>query len=547
MVSVPTVLRVGEWTVDPATNELRRKDQATRIEPKSMQVLRVLAERAGSVVTREELFQAAWPGMVVGDEALSQTITKLRRALGDDPRSPRYIETISKRGYRLTATVGPSAPAVQPAPGRGMPRWLAVAAVVLPLLLAAAWLLDPAPPPTAEPAADREESWTTVTVMPFEWIGGDQGQAWFARGISESLATDLGRLASLRLIGSAGATPAEAARRARYVVSGSVQRDAARLRVNVRLVDTRTGEQLWSERFERPVAGLFAIQDEIVGRLAQSLPAKVDESRRKQLAARYTPSIEAYDHFLRAQALFLARSPKENLEARELYRKAIEIDPRFARAYAGLSMTHAIENRLDGNPAHAAGLERALALAETARQIDPAIAEVQWALGFVHTQARRYPQALEALQRAIDLNPSFADAHALMGGIHTYLGEPAKSIPLLRTAMRLEPGAGYLYFLILGRAYFFEGDMEQALINLRAALARNAADLETRVYLAAALAASGNRAAAEWEAEEIRALSRDFSPARWLETYPLVSAPHRERLRALLDPLYPAQPAAIAR
>src|SRR5688572_4711076 len=547
MVSVPAHLKVGDWTVDPATNELRRGGESTRIEPKAMDVLRVLAERAGSVVTRDELFQAAWPGMVVGDEALSQTITKLRRALGDDPRSPRYIETISKRGYRLTAPVMSPTPPAAPASRRGMPSWLAAGAVVLPLLLAAAWLLDTSRAPPPGPRAEREEPWTTVTVLPFEWIGGDPAQAWFARGISETLATDLGRLASLRLIGSANATAEEAARRARYVVSGSVQRDAARLRVNVRLADTRTGEQLWSERFERPVAELFAIQDELVARLAQSLPAKLDESRRRQVAAGHTQSIEAYDHFLRAQALFLARSPGQNLEARELYRRAIEIDPRFARAYAGLSMTHAIESRLEGGSLHSAGLARALALAESAREIDPAIAEVHWALGFVHTQARRYPQALEALQRAIELNPSFADAYALMGGIHTYLGEPAKSIPLLRTAMRLEPGAGYLYFLLLGRAYFFEGDIEQALINLRAALERNAADLETRIYLAAALAASGNRAAAEWEAEEIRALARDFSPARWLATYPLASAPHREKLRGLLEPLYTVPPATLAR
>lgn len=547
MVSVPASdepargpIQVGEWTVDPATNELRRGDEATRIEPKSMDVLRVLAERAGRVVTREELLGAAWPGTVVGDEALSQAITKLRRALGDDPRSPRYIETISKRGYRLTASVVRNAPAGPRAARASVAMWLGATAIVLLLLGAAGWfLLAPPPAPTGGgETADREEAWTTVSVTPFEWIGGDASQAYLARGIGEALATDLGRLGELRLIGAGGATPADAAWRARYVVSGSVQRDADILRVNVRLADTRTGEQLWSERFERPVHELFAIQDDIIGRVAASLPAKVSESRKKRLAARHTQSIEAYDHFLRAQALFLARGPKENLEARELYRRAIEIDPRFARAYAGLSMTHAIENRLDGTPSSAAALDRALALAEGAREIDPAIAEVQWALGFVHTQARRYPQALDALGRAIELNPSFADAHALMGGIHTYLGEPAKSIPLLRTAMRLEPGAGYLYFLLLGRAYFFEGDIEQALINLRAALERNAADLETRIFLAAALAASGNRAAAEWEAEEIRALARDFSPARWLATYPLASAPHREKLRAPLDPLF---------
>ena len=116
----------------------------------------------------------------------------------------------------------------------------------------------------------------------------------------------------------------------------------------------------------------------------------------------------------------------------------------------------------------------------------------------------------------------------------TYTGEPARSIPLLRTAMRLEPAGGYLYFLLLGRAYFFENDFDQALINLRAALARNPADVETRVYLAAALAASGDRSSAEWEAQEIRSLEKGFSASQWLASYPLTSAPHRERLHGLL-------------
>jgi tetratricopeptide (TPR) repeat protein len=253
-------------------------------------------------------------------------------------------------------------------------------------------------------------------------------------------------------------------------------------------------------------------------------------------ARRHTTSLEAYDHFLRAQALFLARGARENVEARELYRRAVEVDPRFARAYAGLAMTYAMEGRLTGGAAGA--LDRALALAQTAREIDPDIAEVQWALGFVHTQARRYPQALESLQRTIDLNPSFADAHALMGGIHTYIGEPAKSIPLLRTAMRLQPEGGYLYFLLLGRAYFFEGDMEQALVNLRAAAVRNPADVESRLYIAAAFVESGNRQAAEWEAEEIRALERGFSPRKWLASYPLASEAHRARLRQALATLF---------
>jgi DNA-binding winged helix-turn-helix (wHTH) protein/TolB-like protein/cytochrome c-type biogenesis protein CcmH/NrfG len=539
-------IRVGAWIADPATNELHRGGESVRIEPKSMDVLMILAGRAGDVVSREELFAAVWPGTVVGDEALSQSITKLRRALGDDPRSPTYIETISKRGYRLTAPVGGDEPPPAPSAAQRRPRPYKLLLLGLALVAAVALLLhfsrDATPPAGADAANDRQAAWITVTVLPFESMGGNGAPDYFARGIGDALMTELGRLSGLRVISAAGIAPGQAAQRARYMVSGSVQREGGLLRINVRLTDARTNEQLWSERFERSATDLFAVQDEIIRKLAESLPAKVTASERQRLAKRNTRSLEAYDYFLRAQALFLARGARENRDAREFYRKAVEIDPQFSRAYAGLAMTYAMEPRLRRGTDAAPGLERALALAETARQIDPDIAEVRWALGFVYTQARRYPEAIESLQRATEINPSFADAYALLGGIHTYMGESAKSIPLLRTAMRLEPEGGSLYFLLLGRAYFFEGDFEQALINLRAALARNPADLEAHIYLAAALMASGNRSAAEWEAQEIRSLEPGFSLRRWLESYPLSSAPYRESLRRPLSEILPQAP-----
>ncbi|MGQ0547139.1 MAG: hypothetical protein ACT4P3_17705 [Betaproteobacteria bacterium] len=159
---------------------------------------------------------------------------------------------------------------------------------------------------------------------------------------------------------------------------------------------------------------------------------------------------------------------------------------------------------------------------------------MRWALGFVETQSRRHEQALKHLQNAIGLNPSYADAYAFMGGIHTYIGQPAKSIPLLRTAQRLNPDGGHLYFLLLGRAYLFENDVEQALFNLRQAHARNADNLETRLFLIAALAAKGERREAEWEAEQLRTLEPGFSARSWLDTYPLTSGRHQERLLELL-------------
>jgi DNA-binding winged helix-turn-helix (wHTH) protein/TolB-like protein/Tfp pilus assembly protein PilF len=556
-IAVQPRLQIGDWWVDPAANEVGRAGERVRIEPKAMQVLIALADGSGRVVSREDLLSTVWPDVVVGDEALTQTIIKLRKALGDNPRSPSYIETISKRGYRVIAPVRQgetAATAVRGAVEVAAPQqtrarshrrisWPGVIAGVLLASAVVAYFLQSVPQLTPDADAldfgdDRHPAPLTVTVVPFESLGADKEQAYLARGISNDLMTDLSRLPGLRLIRpSSGAPGNQSTRGARYLVLGSVQRESGTLRINIHLVDTGTNQQLWSERFERPFGDLVAVQDEIVRRLTELLPGKLTEAARERLAKRYTRSLEAYDYFLRAQALFLVRQAGVNEEARDLYRKALELDPKFARAYAGLAMTYAIDHRLRPPSDSSLALRRAFDLAETARLIDPDIPEVYWALGFVHVQSRRHEEAIQSLQRAIELNRSFADAYAFMGGIYTYLGQPTKSIPLLRTALRLNPDGGYLYFLLLGRAYLFESDIEQALINLREAAARNPLDLETRVYLAAALVAAGERFAAEWEAVEIRAIESDFSMRSWLQTYPLTNPQYRERLAGLLSQL----------
>jgi DNA-binding winged helix-turn-helix (wHTH) protein/TolB-like protein/Tfp pilus assembly protein PilF len=523
-------LNIGEWWVDRTTNELGRGGDTVHVEPKAMEVLMALAGRAGEVVSREALLEAVWPGVVVGDEALTQGIIKLRKALGDNPRAPSYIETISKRGYRLIAPVGKDGVAAAPAARRRL--WPAlVAGAALAALAAAGVLLYDSP---AEPVPEAFEAGgsapLTVMVLPFETLGAGVEQGYLARGIGADLMTDLSRLSGLRLIAASG----EPAKSARYLVTGSVQREAAALRINVRLVEARSGEQVWTQRFERPFGDLFAIQSEISRSLAEHLPGKISDAERRRLAKRYTASLEAYDHFLRAQALFLVRRPEDNQRARALFAKAIELDPKFARAYAGLAMTHAMDYRYQGSAESSAALERALQLAETAREIDADIPDVHWALAFVQTQRRRHGEALKSLQRSIELNRSYADAYGLMGGIYTYIGEPAKTIPLLRNALRLNPDGGYLYFLLLGRAYLFENDVEQALINLREAQARNPDDLETRIFLAAALVARGDLPAAEWEADQIRVRVEGFAMRAWLETYPMTSARQQARLSELV-------------
>jgi TolB-like protein/DNA-binding winged helix-turn-helix (wHTH) protein/Flp pilus assembly protein TadD len=545
-------LRIGAWLVDADANALERDGMTTRIEPKAMRVLRTLADRAGQVVSRDDLLSTVWAGTVVGDEALTQTIIKLRKALGDNPRSSAYIETIPKGGYRLVASVreeraadvqaGAAAPSASaghvPANPRAPPMRTMLAAMLVLVTLAgggAYWMhAQEVRTPDADALAESDAP-ITVTVLPFESLSRSVDQAYLAQGIGHDLMTDLSRLPGLRVISPpAGSPGAAASTRARYVVSGSIQRDASTLRVNIRLVDSDTGRQLWSDRMERRFDDLFAVQDEIVRRVVELLPGRLTEAAREQRARRYTRSLEAYDLFLRAQALFLVRRAGVNDEARALYRKALALDPKFARAYAGLAMAYAMEYRLQPWDDASAALRRAQELAESARLIDPDIPEVYWALAFVHVQSRRFEAAIESLDKAIALNPSYADAYAFKGGVHTYVGQSDRTIPLVRTALRFNPDGGYLYYMILGRAYLYSNDTDQAIINLREAALRNPDDLETRLHLAAALAASGNRRAAEWEAIEVRAMAPGFSTGDWLKTYPLSHGPYRERLAALL-------------
>ena len=307
------------------------------------------------------------------------------------------------------------------------------------------------------------------------------------------------------------------------------------MRLQVRLVDLDAGREIWSQRFEREVRDLFSVQDEMVRSILEQLPIKVSEAEMASLARRYTRNVAAYEHFLRGQTAVLARRREQNELARTWYWKAIGLDPAFSRAYAGLAMTYALAYQLGWEDE--AALNRAAEFAGTAEQIDPSLPDAHWVIAFVETQRRRHADAVRHLQGALRLNPSYADAYALMGGIKTYTGQPAEGVSLLRTALRLNPDAGSLYFLLLGRALYFLGDPEQARVNLEQTLARNADNVEARVYLAVVLSQLGDRDGAAWQAEEIRVIDPTFSATRWLATYPMTDKRQKERLAQALAPL----------
>jgi len=527
-------LRVGEWLLDPATNEISRGSERLHLEPKAVDLLVALARRPNEVVSREELLSQVWPGVVVGDDVLTQAVIKLRRALGDASGEPAYIQTIPKRGYRLIAAVG--SPARRPGPPQRV-VWIAAACLLAAASAFGAWLLsrDASGPDVSAEAigAARIDTSPKVVVIPFKEIEGDAKQSLLARGITSRLITDLGRFPDVRVISpeTQGAVPAEPGS---YVVTGDVQRSAEKIRLYVRLVNAATGEALWSEQYDRPYSDLLALQDDLTRRMLENLKIKVGDAELRRRAAPYTRNLQAYEFFLRAQAALNVRSRSDNELARGLYSKAIQLDPSFARAQAGLALTYAADRRNNWTPDGRTALARATELAKAAVQSDPDSPEVLFAGAFVTMERGELSEAADTLRTALRLNPSYADAYALLAGIQTYDGRPSETIPLIQVAMRLAPNSGYLYSLILGRAYFFLGDTDSALLHLSQAVERNHESVESHLYLAAALARAGRRDAAGWEREEIRSLDPGFRLGEWLKSYPLADSGQRRRLTEAL-------------
>jgi DNA-binding winged helix-turn-helix (wHTH) protein/TolB-like protein len=544
---VPTQdrLRVGDWLVEPDLNQLSAPGKAVKVEPKAMEVLLHLASRPGQVVSREALLSHVWPGVVAGDASLTQVIIKLRKALGDDPDRPTYIQTVTKRGYRLVAPVLPSAQ-ITPMPRRRQrARWIGGAVTACLLFAAGLWwsVGEDAKrrSPGAHLIADVMEL-PTLAIAPFEAVGREGQELLLARGITADLLTDLSKSSGLSVIGflpteSRAGSDASSHAAARYLVSGTVQRVDGRLRLHVYLAERDTGKQLWSERYDRASTDLFAIQDELGPKIVRMLPAKVSEAELRRMAQRHTRNLQAYEYYQRGQAALLVRHGSGNEAARQMFRRAIQLDTTFARAYSGLALTYAADYRNGWATDGPAALERAFELARTASEINPDVPETYWVLAYVHAQRREHEQALKYLERSLSLYPSFADGYALMASIKTFAGKPAATIPLMRTAMRLNPRSGHLYFLVLGRAYFFLGDLEQARINLEEALKRNPEHVEAHVYMAALKIAQGDNSSAAWEADQIRALDPGFTAQRWVQNYPMTDNGQKTKIMRALDQL----------
>lgn len=528
-----TRFQLGDWLVDPGSGRLRRGDREVKIEPKVMDVLVYMAQHPGEVVSRKSLEDRVWTGAVVGYDAISGSIIKLRKALGDDPRNPRYIETISKKGYRMIARVSagrgdttiadasPSLPPKQVSPAANHWKKLAATVVGLAVLVGGLWYLASRPgdadlPNTGGPHAP------SVVVLPFKNLSDEPGQEYFSEGVTDDLITDLSRMDSIRVVArqtsdyykSSPASLQDIARQLNvaYIVEGSVQKSGSRIRINVQLTNTVKAESVWAKRFDTDTQNLFKVQDDIAKNVIDGMAVRLTNQESARHDAHNTTNFEAYDAFLLGQQHSQTRTMQGYELAMQAYRRAIEIDPNYARAYGAMATAIIRGQRYSWhNLSLVEARERALELAKRAVALDQSMPPIYWALSYVYLHRQEYDAAEAAAKQSVALSSNYADGYAMLAYIANWRGRPRDAVRYITKAAALNPYHTYEYSSILGLAYYNLGRFDEAIATLRKAARQNESAVNPRLYLAAIYARLGRTEDASWEISQIQVADPDVT------------------------------------
>jgi adenylate cyclase len=371
----------------------------------------------------------------------------------------------------------------------------------------------------AKPAvllADR----ASIAVLPFKNLSGDQEQEYFSDGITNDIITDLSKFRGLLVIASntvftykGKAVKVQDLSRelsVRYVLEGSVQKLSNKVRINAQLIDANTELHLWAERFDRDLMDLFAVQEEIVQTIVTTLAVKVDVAERERAMRKDTNNLEAYDYALRGEEFLSHGTRSANIKAKEMFKNAIELDSRYALAYAGLGWSYYLGAINGWTEFPHQALEKALGFGQKALSIGEADAITHALLGSGYLRQGKYDLAIRELQRAIELNPNDALSHLQLGTIMLYAGRTDEAIQLLQTGLRFDPHSRFNHDWHLGLAQYLKGNHEDAIRVLEQALGRDPNFAWSHIALAAAYAQAGRNEDAQRAAEMVKKLHPFF-------------------------------------
>jgi TolB-like protein/Tfp pilus assembly protein PilF len=486
------LLSFEPFRLDVRNAQLWQGPEVIRLTSKALAVLRYLAERSSQLVTKDELFAAVWPGVVVSDSALVACISELRRALGDARRTPRFIETAHGRGYRFIAPISISAQPVS----------------------SSAFQVSSSQPAPALPLPDKP----SIAVLPFINMSGDSEQEYFSDGMAEDLITDLAKLSGLFVIARNSSFYYKYKGKAvkieevgkelgvQYVLEGSVRKADSQVRITAQLVDATTNYHLWAERYDRELQDIFALQDDIRQKIVTALRVKLLPEEQERLKYFPTNTLEAYDYVLRGQAYFFRFAKEANGQARQMFEKAIELDQQYAAAYAVLGMTYYTDWLFfwSDNPR---AIEQGFALAQRAVTLNDFVPVAHWLLGLTYLHRKQYEQAIAEEERALALAPNATFGYIGLGVVLICVGRWEEAIALAERAMRLDPHFVGRYAFDLGHAYSLLRRYEEALAALQKTLTWNPNFLPAHGLLAAVYSELGREAEAQAEVAEVRRIS----------------------------------------
>ena len=507
-------IQFADCEIDVAGFVLRRGGAVCDVEPQVLELLLYLARNPDRLITKDDLIKHVWHGRIVSDTTVTSRIKSARAAIGDDGTQQKLIRTVHGRGVRFIGAVRIET--------RGAPDAGA----------------NQSPPRAA--AAPEGRAWPAIAVLPFTNIGGDKDQDYFADGLTEDIITDLSRFRELRVVArdscfqhrSPGADLQRIGRElaADYLVTGSIRRRGAKLRLSAQLTATESGNQLWAERFDRGAEDVFAMADELVRTIVGTLVGRV-RSTGSALAKRKAPAnLAAYECVLRGQAAQAqVGDAAQEAAARHFFEQALASDPDYPRAHAGLAVVLLCEWFRRPEQAQAI-LDQALEHAEKAVAIDGDDYECQETLGWILLHCKSYDLSEQHYRRAIELNPNSPAELAAMGSACSFLGRPDEGIQWFELARRVDPFfEANWYWNLLGAAYFNARRYDEAVAALEHI---QSPPIWVKAYAAAAHALAGRIEAAKKIAATLAKEATTFSAEALVRKEPYKNPADLEHLAA---------------
>jgi len=483
----PVLYEFGPYRLNPAQQQLTDGSRRIPLTPKALQTLLVLVEKRGEVVSKEELLEKVWPDTFVEEATLSQNVFTLRKQLQDDKDKVVYIETVPKRGYRFVANVRVEEPvkvgsvlAQSSSIGQKsrFSRKLGYLSVGLTLILAVLGIWRVSSRQPLHSAANRR---VMLAVLPVQNLTGNAGKDYFADGLTEEVIADLGSLNPERL-GVIARTSAMAYKQSHktvkeigkelgvdYVLETSLREGTGNVRFTAQLIRTQDQTHIWAHKYDRPTSDVLALQAELAQTVAEQVQVELPQPMAARIASVSAVKPEAYDAYSKGRFYWNQRTPSAMITSEKYFQTAIEVDPNFAPAYAGLADCYQIMVNLDQLKSED-GFAKAKAAALKALELNDALAEAHVSLASIKGDYEWDWQGAESeYKRALELNPNYATAHHWYGEFLAGLGRFDEATAEIKKGLEVDPVSPVIG-LTLGEMYCRSSHCQQGIDQVQRTL-----------------------------------------------------------------------------